>query len=75
MLIRLDPPSGPAAHVEYKDGSLRILRQGTHVICAVTRTAISLETLRYWSVEYQEAYASPEAVFTRLGLTLRTDTI
>ena len=33
-----------------------------------TRAPIPLEELRYWSVERQEAYASPEAVLTSLGL-------
>ncbi|HKG81625.1 MAG TPA: DUF2093 domain-containing protein, partial [Beijerinckiaceae bacterium] len=36
--------------------------------CAVTGEAIPLDQLRYWSVERQEAYASPEAVLKRLGV-------
>jgi hypothetical protein len=31
------------------------------VICAVTKQAIPLDALRYWSVEHQEAYASAAA--------------
>jgi hypothetical protein len=38
------------------------------VRCAVTGEAIPLDQLKYWSVERQEAYVSPEAVLKRLGL-------
>jgi hypothetical protein len=31
---------------------------------------IPLEDLRYWDVDLQEAYASPEAKLRRLGVTL-----
>ena len=31
-----------------------------------TGAAIRLEDLRYWSVDWQEAYASPEAVLLRV---------
>jgi hypothetical protein len=31
----------------------------------VTGAAIPLEELRYWSVDLQEAYSSPEAVLQR----------
>ena len=34
-------------------------------LCAVTGAAIPLEELKYWSVDLQEAYASPEAVLQR----------
>jgi Uncharacterized protein conserved in bacteria (DUF2093) len=33
---------------------------------AVTGSAIPLEELKYWSVEHQEPYATPEAVLQRL---------
>jgi hypothetical protein len=38
-----------------------VLTSGDHVICAVTKRAIPLDSLRYWSVEHQEAYVSAEA--------------
>ena len=34
--------------------------------CAVTGEPISLDELKYWSVELQEAYANPTAVLARL---------
>jgi hypothetical protein len=33
----------------------------------VTGAPIPLEELRYWSVDLQEAYATPEAVLQRTG--------
>ena len=53
------------AEVKYLDGDFRVVRPGTFVRCAVTGVAIPLEELRYWSVDLQEAYATPEAVLQR----------
>ncbi len=38
----------------------RLLSNGDHVLCAVTREKIMLEDLRYWSVEKQQAYSSAQ---------------
>jgi hypothetical protein len=48
------------AKLHYMAYSFRMLSPGDHVICAVTGEKISLEDLRYWSIERQEAYASAE---------------
>ncbi len=64
------PISVGEAEVEYLDGELRILRPGAFVRCAVTGVPIRLEDLRYWNVDLQEPYASPEAKLERLGLRL-----
>lgn len=66
MLNRFDPyPSGAEAEVRFLDGDFRIIRPGRYVRCAVTGAPIPIEELRYWSVEHQEAYATPEAVLKR----------
>lgn len=68
MLTRFDhslPPNGEA-EVKYLDGDFRVVRPGSFVRCAVTGVPIPLEELKYWSVDFQEAYASPEAVLRRL---------
>ena len=67
MLNRTDRRSpGPGeAEVKYLDGDFRVVRPGAFVRCAVTGVAIPLEELRYWSVDLQEAYATPEAVALR----------
>lgn len=67
MLNRTDR-SGPIpgeAEVKYLDGDFRVIRPGVFVRCAVTGVEIPLEELRYWSVDLQEAYASPDAVLQR----------
>ena len=67
LLNRTDRPSpSPGeAEVKYLDGDFRVVRPGAFVRCAVTGAAIPLEELRYWSVDLQEAYATPEAVLQR----------
>lgn len=62
---------GPA-ELEYLDGEYRLLKPGSFVYCAVTGEPIPLDALRYWSVDLQEAYASPAIAVQRLrqrGLT------
>jgi hypothetical protein len=51
---------GRPAKLHYMANGFRILANGDHVLCAVSGAQISLESLRYWSVARQEAYASPE---------------
>jgi hypothetical protein len=47
------------AELEYLDGEYRVVRPGSYVVCAVSGINIPLEALRYWSVDLQEAYATP----------------
>jgi hypothetical protein len=64
-------PEGPA-ELEYLDGEYRIVKPGTFVYCSVTGEPIPLDALRYWSVDLQEAYASPAIALQRYrerGLT------
>jgi len=53
------------AKVRYLDADFQIVRHGDFVRCAVTRQAIRLDDLRYWSVDRQEAYASAEVAMRR----------
>lgn len=55
-----------AAQLVYGPNGFRVMRPGTHVLCAVTGEPIPLEGLRYWSAERQEAYASAEIATRRL---------
>ena len=62
------------AELEYLDGEYRVVRPGSFVTCAVTGIPIPLEALRYWSVDLQEPYASPEIAlkrFQEMGFTPR----
>lgn len=54
------------AVLQYGPNGFRVVSPGNHVVCAVTSEQISLEELRYWSVEHQEAYASPDVATRRL---------
>ncbi len=67
MLNKFNSPSSTPseAKLEYLDSDFRILRAGTFVRCAVTGDAIALDELKYWSVDLQEAYASPDAVLKK----------
>jgi hypothetical protein len=58
-------PMAGEAEVKYLDGDFRVVRPGAFVRCAVTGLPIPLEELKYWSVDLQEPYASPEAVLLR----------
>ena len=55
-----------AATLIYGPNGFRVIKPGRFVACAVTGEAIALEELRYWSVDRQEAYASPEIATRRL---------
>jgi hypothetical protein len=67
LLNRTDRPAPMPgeADIKYLDGDFRVVRPGAFVRCAVTGVPIPLEELRYWSVDLQEAYATPEAVLQR----------
>ena len=69
MLNRTDRPTPMPgeADVKYLDGDFRVVRPGSFVRCAVTGVPIPLEELRYWNVDLQEAYVSPEVVMQRQG--------
>lgn len=73
MLKRLQ--KGPAATAEaklkYLDGDYQIIKPGTFVRCAVTGDPIPLDDLRYWSVELQEPYKTPEIGLKRYLETRR----
>ncbi len=55
-----------AATLLYQPNGFRVIAPCSHVRCAVTGEPIQLEALRYWSVERQEASASPEIATRRL---------
>jgi hypothetical protein len=67
-LLNRSDRSGPVsgeAEVKYLDGDFRVIRPGAYVRCGVTGAAIPLEELKYWDVDRQEAYVTPEAVMQR----------
>ena len=59
------------AEIEFLDGDFRIVKPGAYVRCAVTKEPIAIDELRYWDVDRQEAYATPQAKLERLGVTIK----
>ena len=53
------------AKIKYLDADFEVLSTGSFVKCAVTDQIISLEDLKYWSVERQEAYVDVKASLER----------
>jgi hypothetical protein len=53
------------AKVRFRDGEFQVLNAGDFVRCAVSGQVISLEDLRYWNVDRQEAYATAEISLKR----------
>lgn len=49
------------ADLLYAATVFQVVRPGRWVACSVTGVRIPLGELRYWSVDRQEAYATPEA--------------
>ena len=58
---------GRQATLHYGPNGFRVLRNGDHVVCAVSAVQIPLEELRYWSVDLQEPYATAEIATKRLA--------
>lgn len=58
--------SGKEAKVFLGDGRYEILQHGDHVVCSVTGQKIPLPSLRYWSVDLQEVYATSEVSIKRV---------
>ena len=46
------------AKLEYMHNNFKIIDEGDHVVCAISKKTIPLENLNYWNVEKQEAYYS-----------------
>lgn len=66
MLMKSNTGDGGEARLQYGPNGFRVLRAGSHVVCAATGAAIPLEELRYWSVHLQEPYASAVIAAERL---------
>ncbi len=58
-----------AARLRYGAGRFDVIIPGAYVECAVTGSHILLEDLKYWSVERQEAYVSPQVSLRRYDAT------
>lgn len=57
--------NGGLAVLHFGDGEFAVMSPGSHVVCAVSGARVSLDALRYWSAEVQEAYAGPREALKR----------
>ena len=62
---RFEGPGAREARIRYLDGDFQITSPGAFVRCAVTGESISLDELKYWSVERQEPYINADASLSR----------
>ena len=46
------------AKLKFNPNNFEIIKEGDHVVCAVSGKNIPLSQLMYWNVELQEAYFS-----------------
>ena len=46
------------AKIKYLPNNDKVLKEGDHVICAISEKKIPLENLTYWNVDLQEGYFS-----------------
>ena len=46
------------AKIKYLPNNFQIIDSGDHVVCAISGKKISLDNLKYWNVDLQEAYYS-----------------
>ncbi|MFK7902386.1 MAG: DUF2093 domain-containing protein [Nitratireductor sp.] len=53
--------NGTEAKLIYLDSDYDVEKSGTYVRCAITDQPITLDDLKYWSVERQEAYIDGKA--------------
>ena len=65
MMNRFEGSGSREAKIRYLDADFQILLPGGYVICAISGKQIPIDELKYWSVDRQEAYATPEAVLKR----------
>lgn len=65
VLNRFSSSGQSEARLQYLDGDYRVISPGSYVVCAVSGVRIPLDELKYWSVDRQEAYATPTAVLER----------
>ena len=61
------------AKIKFKPNSFEVLKEGDHVLCAVSKKVIPLKDLVYWNVDLQEAYFSPAEVKIRYDQMIKKE--
>ncbi|MVA27464.1 DUF2093 domain-containing protein [Agrobacterium vitis] len=58
---RFESRGNREATVKYLDADFQITFPGSYVVCAITGRPITIDELKYWSVDRQEAYVDAAA--------------
>lgn len=58
---RFESGGNRQATVKYLDADFQIMMPGSYVVCAMTGKPITIDELKYWSVDRQEAYVDAAA--------------
>ncbi len=66
--MNVQEPGGGEARLRYEDADFTVVKPGSYVVCAVTGVRISLQALKYWNVDRQEAYVDAAAALKGFGL-------
>jgi|TARA_B110000438_G_C15296615_1_gene429270 hypothetical protein len=53
------------AKIKFLPNNFEIIKEGDHVICAVSGKVIKLDELNYWNVDLQEAYYSYKEAYEK----------
>jgi len=53
------------AKLKYLPNDFKVIKNGDHVICAISGKKINLNELTYWNVDLQEAYFSYNEAFIK----------
>ena len=53
------------AKIKYLPNNFEIIKNGDHVICAISQKKILIKNLNYWNVDLQEAYYSYKEASTK----------
>ena len=61
------------AKIKFKPNSFEVLKEGDHVLCAVSKKEIPLKDLVYLNVDLQEAYFSPVEVKIRYDQMIKKE--
>ena len=53
------------AKLKYLPNYFKVVEEGDHVVCAVSKKKILLDNLTYWNVELQEPYFSYKEAYIK----------
>ena len=61
----MNTSKGALAEIRLEHQYFNFVKNGDHVLCSITQKIIPIEELKYWNVDLQEVYASPEVALKR----------